>query len=130
MRKLLQWNIPFPTHRQTCRISMRAVLCNSRLKLQSQPESRNRIDSPHRIESHSRTETHSRTESHSRMNRSDCSISTGMAVFHRMEMPIISNLCRRRVPGSPICHRSEEHTSELQSRGHLVCRLLLEKKKV
>src|SRR5439155_20245374 len=33
----------------------------------------------------------------------------------------------------PIDHhvqrRSEEHTSELQSRGHLVCRLLLEKKK-
>src|SRR2546422_8528973 len=30
-------------------------------------------------------------------------------------------------PGAPI--RSEEHTSELQSRLHLVCRLLLEKKK-
>src|SRR5207253_9172500 len=29
----------------------------------------------------------------------------------------------------PVQHRSEEHTSELQSRGHLVCRLLLEKKK-
>src|SRR5690625_5390357 len=28
-----------------------------------------------------------------------------------------------------ILGRSEEHTSELQSRGHLVCRLLLEKKK-
>src|SRR5437870_10463006 len=28
-----------------------------------------------------------------------------------------------------ICGRSEEHTSELQSRGQLVCRLLLEKKK-
>src|SRR5690625_4244103 len=28
-----------------------------------------------------------------------------------------------------IGQRSEEHTSELQSRGHLVCRLLLEKKK-
>src|SRR5690606_40236333 len=27
------------------------------------------------------------------------------------------------------CHRSEEHTSELQSRENLVCRLLLEKKK-
>src|SRR2546429_2815463 len=27
------------------------------------------------------------------------------------------------------CFRSEEHTSELQSRLHLVCRLLLEKKK-
>src|SRR5690625_4656188 len=29
----------------------------------------------------------------------------------------------------PSLGRSEEHTSELQSRGHLVCRLLLEKKK-
>src|SRR5439155_17917148 len=36
-----------------------------------------------------------------------------------------SRLARTRTPGS----RSEEHTSELQSRGHLVCRLLLEKKK-
>src|SRR6266508_5897288 len=34
---------------------------------------------------------------------------------------------RTRCPGW--CTRSEEHTSELQSRGHLVCRLLLEKKK-
>src|SRR2546429_6366716 len=30
---------------------------------------------------------------------------------------------------APIKGRSEEHTSELQSRLHLVCRLLLEKKK-
>src|SRR2546422_8429943 len=30
---------------------------------------------------------------------------------------------------TPEFHRSEEHTSELQSRLHLVCRLLLEKKK-
>src|SRR5690625_6845318 len=30
---------------------------------------------------------------------------------------------------SELRERSEEHTSELQSRGHLVCRLLLEKKK-
>src|SRR5207253_8911075 len=39
-----------------------------------------------------------------------------------------------RRPGSPRAARrlprSEEHTSELQSRGHLVCRLLLEKKKM
>src|SRR5687768_18104248 len=35
---------------------------------------------------------------------------------------------RHRRRGSP-CDRSEEHTSELQSRLHLVCRLLLEKKK-
>src|SRR5690625_6323888 len=32
------------------------------------------------------------------------------------------------ISGSPV--RSEEHTSELQSRGQLVCRLLLEKKKI
>src|SRR5437660_8276069 len=33
------------------------------------------------------------------------------------------------VPYVLLLVRSEEHTSELQSRGHLVCRLLLEKKK-
>src|SRR5215208_2129309 len=33
---------------------------------------------------------------------------------------------RRLLASTP---RSEEHTSELQSRGHIVCRLLLEKKK-
>src|SRR3989441_6131975 len=31
--------------------------------------------------------------------------------------------------GQPVCQRSEEHTSELQSLAYLVCRLLLEKKK-
>src|SRR2546422_7602698 len=42
---------------------------------------------------------------------------------------------RRRLHHHSACpprsgrHRSEEHTSELQSRLHLVCRLLLEKKK-
>src|SRR2546429_6599606 len=35
----------------------------------------------------------------------------------------------RPIPGTPCSPRSEEHTSELQSRLHLVCRLLLEKKK-
>src|SRR2546422_6910955 len=35
---------------------------------------------------------------------------------------------KRRLASRP-SHRSEEHTSELQSRLHLVCRLLLEKKK-
>src|SRR2546422_11576556 len=34
-----------------------------------------------------------------------------------------------RRPRRPFRGRSEEHTSELQSRLHLVCRLLLEKKK-
>src|SRR5690625_7934051 len=42
-------------------------------------------------------------------------------------------LCITLQPAEGLCRvfclRSEEHTSELQSRGHLVCRLLLEKKK-
>src|SRR3712207_7226511 len=36
---------------------------------------------------------------------------------------------RNEAPLDPMLHRSEEHTSELQSRQYLVCRLLLEKKK-
>src|SRR2546429_6113300 len=36
---------------------------------------------------------------------------------------------KERVGKRRILQRSEEHTSELQSRLHLVCRLLLEKKK-
>src|SRR6266702_7975330 len=38
------------------------------------------------------------------------------------------SICDIRYQSRPR-RRSEEHTSELQSRGHLVCRLLLEKKK-
>src|SRR3989442_6364839 len=34
------------------------------------------------------------------------------------------------IPTRDLVRRSEEHTSELQSRPHLVCRLLLEKKKL
>src|SRR2546429_6788104 len=37
---------------------------------------------------------------------------------------------RCRLAGRAAAHRSEEHTSELQSRLHLVCRLLLGKKNI
>src|SRR5207253_6991147 len=37
-------------------------------------------------------------------------------------------LASETLPAAIAALRSEEHTSELQSRGHLVCRLLLEKK--
>src|SRR3712207_8624106 len=43
--------------------------------------------------------------------------------------PPVDHHDRQRVPGRPAGRRSEEHTSELQSRQYLVCRLLLEKKK-
>src|SRR3712207_7632126 len=50
----------------------------------------------------------------------------------RVPLPAICPLSRK--PHQPcawwgFCARSEEHTSELQSRQYLVCRLLLEKKK-
>src|SRR5439155_19349244 len=41
------------------------------------------------------------------------------------QVPLVAQRLQRRHGVA----RSEEHTSELQSRGHLVCRLLLEKKK-
>src|SRR3989442_4014641 len=54
-------------------------------------------------------------------------------VKYRASAPGISRSCVRVTspePGrSTLTTRSEEHTSELQSRPHLVCRLLLEKKK-
>src|SRR5437870_9323905 len=50
------------------------------------------------------------------------SIGQANATRHTMLASITSGL-------STQAWRSEEHTSELQSRGHLVCRLLLEKKK-
>src|SRR3712207_8701280 len=42
------------------------------------------------------------------------------------EFEIISGLLHGKTTGAPLT-RSEEHTSELQSRQYLVCRLLLEK---
>src|SRR3712207_8321853 len=55
-----------------------------------------------------------------------------VGVGARPARPCVGAERRRRsgcavVGGSPV--RSEEHTSELQSRQYLVCRLLLEKKK-
>src|SRR5690625_6715849 len=56
-----------------------------------------------------------------------CEIPEYRALFHAS--PVGSYLWIT-APSHPLSGlRSEEHTSELQSRGHLVCRLLLEKKK-
>src|SRR2546429_6013859 len=53
------------------------------------------------------------------------------ASIHTKLSPRLLSCCSTRAwPALPIATtRSEEHTSELQSRLHLVCRLLLEKKK-
>src|SRR5258708_16669698 len=46
-----------------------------------------------------------------------------------MDEPLAALDDERKAEILPIATRSEEHTSELQSPDHLVCRLLLEKKK-
>src|SRR5258708_19029170 len=51
-----------------------------------------------------------------------------MVGAHRDISAPIMIRCPRRIVGRRISGRSEEHTSELQSPDHLVCRLLLEKK--
>src|SRR6266508_6040431 len=54
----------------------------------------------------------------------------GLEVFHASAVALRGRvLAFVGAPGAGKTSRSEEHTSELQSRGHLVCWLLLEKKK-
>src|SRR5215813_2758632 len=54
-----------------------------------------------------------------------------LAIHHSDEVLARMDEWNQRQHGSSglLARRSEEHTSELQSRPHLVCRLLLEKKK-
>src|SRR2546429_1951094 len=47
----------------------------------------------------------------------------------RADADLAQGLAKRKKSPVRMHDRSEEHTSELQSRLHLVCRLLLEKKK-
>src|SRR5207253_5233289 len=77
---------------------------------------------------------------HSFPTRRSSDLSARAAVTGSVAVPDVRGRARARArarrgrpararAGRPALGRSEEHTSELQSRGHLVCRLLLEKKK-
>src|SRR2546422_4213428 len=57
--------------------------------------------------------------------RSQSNCHTSLVALDALQMGLQERLHREL----SIARRSEEHTSELQSRLHLVCRLLLEKKK-
>src|SRR5690625_6964778 len=60
-----------------------------------------------------------------------CAITGAAPVPVPPPIPAVTKIMSAPCKASSICSllsRSEEHTSELQSRGHLVCRLLLEKK--
>src|SRR5947207_1925031 len=60
-----------------------------------------------------------------------CSAFSGAAVLSSLLFMWASKFCARRTCGGIKSRwRSEEHTSELQSHSELVCRLLLEKKKM
>src|SRR3712207_7834862 len=59
------------------------------------------------------------------LSRNFASISRSVSGFSRLPRGAVTVACASR----PSRRRSEEHTSELQSRQYLVCRLLLEKKK-
>src|SRR5690625_5587911 len=56
---------------------------------------------------------------------------SGQRIYRRVTrtIPLPARTSRQELRKLSRTGRSEEHTSELQSRGHLVCRLLLEKKK-
>src|SRR5690625_5621684 len=66
----------------------------------------------------------------------DAHVATVSAVYRERRDAMAAAIGRVLPDSAHVTHpdggmflRSEEHTSELQSRGHLVCRLLLEKKK-
>src|SRR5437870_9962600 len=63
-----------------------------------------------------------------RSGEHEVSLKSAASVLHHLDRTRFEDGAPRP-PISARPHRSEEHTSELQSRGHLVCRLLLEKKK-
>src|SRR5690625_5769232 len=62
-------------------------------------------------------------------HRIDGQVAAGQILFEAHLSPGIKHKTTIAAPLFTLGTRSEEHTSELQSRGHLVCRLLLEKKK-
>src|SRR5206468_13078931 len=58
-----------------------------------------------------------------------CRDSPAAVVYNRAKNGSLGQRCNREPQTRDEQKRSEEHTSELQSRSDLVCRLLLEKKK-
>src|SRR5690625_6902080 len=61
------------------------------------------------------------------MGRPNCTRSLAYSTLISM---VASAMPSSSLESRMAARRSEEHTSELQSRGHLVCRLLLEKKNI
>src|SRR3712207_8456429 len=69
------------------------------------------------------------TSSVNRRRREGRPSAGGEELADDLDDPVLLGLGELRVQGERQALRSEEHTSELQSRQYLVCRLLLEKKR-
>src|SRR5690625_6240752 len=67
-----------------------------------------------------------------KLKSANVEVTTGLLKYEAQEINkhFFTSMTRKRPFITLKQARSEEHTSELQSRGHLVCRLLLEKKKL
>src|SRR5207253_8292799 len=103
-----------PTPRKCAFLGYRAALG------EPQPALDDAVDDPHRVR-----RQHEIADQHQREHAAD----------HAPQQPppegadLPAEMRLEPGAGRVVALRSEEHTSELQSRGHLVCRLLLEKKK-
>src|SRR3712207_8680864 len=64
-----------------------------------------------------------------RPRRQRLSVGSQHSIGQAVRAPRTRGVLGAAGPGQRLTGRSEEHTSELQSRQYLVCRLLLEKKK-
>src|SRR5207253_6987602 len=118
---MLKFLLRFLRKARTCPI----LPCNFPPLLLYRPLVRNRPNSSGRLGVANQFSTASLARSGQSIfpiGRLDCSIA--FVSIRGRDLLSSRSLPRRRVDA-----RSEEHTSELQSRGHLVCRLLLEKKK-
>src|SRR5690625_7037255 len=101
-----------------CQVEGGGITCLAQMKIGG-----DEVAAPRECESATREQT-SATETDS---ETDSPSSSAAETTEPPEFEVLSPIDRPQGDADDI--RSEEHTSELQSRGHLVCRLLLEKKK-
>src|SRR5690625_1440010 len=133
--RLTRW-LSVPTRGRFCHCGRTAcAVCWKCRTVSTSPHALRQL-SPHRSDVSSRGSP--LTPSISRGATSCCDRRKGCHYWQsprrRSKAALLSQLCLSTGIAGVICSRmrfdtrSEEHTSELQSRGHLVCRLLLEKK--
>src|SRR2546427_11113018 len=128
----------WPGSRSSLRRSMATCVSTVRLITSSRDKIVGREESPMRLLLLSLTlllATGDRTADRDALLAADRSLSEKTAARGMVQgfLPSMTEGAAYLYPGAPLLRgadRSEEHTSELQSQSNLVCRLLLEKKKI